>query len=155
MESVNIIISPSSYQHFTIFIIQLLEGNKALYKPCASFQGDFTELSVRFLCNGGEGHEGEFVYIRDDREKNEYFGLCEVQVFAMDGKRDVRVNVILFIVPVDNSTCGRPEEPMGSIVNISEGTASYECEPGYLLKGDKDITCNHGEWFGQLPLCQG
>ena len=42
-----------------------------------------------FLCNGGEGHSGEFVYIRDDREVSasvEYFSLCEVQIFGMDGK---------------------------------------------------------------------
>ena len=42
-----------------------------------------------FLCNGGEGHSGEFVYIRDDREVSasvEYFSLCEVQIFGMEGK---------------------------------------------------------------------
>ena len=42
-----------------------------------------------FLCNGGKGHSGEFVYIRDDREVSasvEYFSLCEVQIFGMEGK---------------------------------------------------------------------
>ena len=42
-----------------------------------------------FLCNGGKGHSGEFVYIRDDREVTasvEYFSLCEVQIFGMEGK---------------------------------------------------------------------
>ena len=42
-----------------------------------------------FLCNGGRGHSGEFVYIRDDREVTasvEYFSLCEVQIFGMEGK---------------------------------------------------------------------
>ena len=42
-----------------------------------------------FLCNGGKGHSGEFVYIRDDREVTasvEYFSLCEVQIFGMEGE---------------------------------------------------------------------
>ena len=42
-----------------------------------------------FLCNGGRGHSGEFVYIMDDREVTasvEYFSLCEVQIFGMEGK---------------------------------------------------------------------
>ena len=95
------------------------------------------------------------MYIRDDREKNEYFGLCEVQVFSKDGKRNVRINVIPFVNLVDGLTCGRPEEPMGSLINISEGIATYECEPGYILKGDRDIVCKQGEWTGQVPRCQG
>ena len=39
--SVAITMSPGSYQHFTIFVVQLLEGNKAMYKPCAEFKGRF------------------------------------------------------------------------------------------------------------------
>ena len=41
-----------------------------------------------FLCNGGKGYKGEFVYIRDDREEGvgvEYFSLCEVRVFGLQG----------------------------------------------------------------------
>ena len=52
-------------------------------------QGNFNESLAMFLCNGGEGHSGEFVYIRDDREVSasvEYFSLCEVQIFGMEGK---------------------------------------------------------------------
>ena len=79
------------------------QGNKALYKPCATWRGEFEEAVAVFLCNDGDGHRwvigvlvtfdvveassssfvffrGEFVYIRDDREQQEYFGLCEVQV---------------------------------------------------------------------------
>ena len=46
-----------------------------------------------FLCNGGKGHSGEFVYIRDDREVTasvEYFSLCEVQIFGMEGESGTR-----------------------------------------------------------------
>ena len=44
-----------------------------------------------FLCNGGKGYKGEFVYIRDDREEGvgvEYFSLCEVRVFGLQGNDD-------------------------------------------------------------------
>ena len=86
VHSVEVAITPGSHQHFTIFVIQLLEGSKAPYKPCSSFQGTFDQHVAVFLCNGGDGHEGEFVYIRDDREEEEYFGLCEVRVFPTIGE---------------------------------------------------------------------
>ena len=38
VESVAVSISPSSAQQFTIFVIALVEGNKAMYKPCHSFK---------------------------------------------------------------------------------------------------------------------
>lgn len=43
-----------------------------------------------FQCNDGLGHPGQFVYIRDDREEQEYFGLCEVEVFAFRGESPER-----------------------------------------------------------------
>ena len=49
-----------------------------------------------FLCNGGKGYKGEFVYIRDDREDGpgvEYFSLCEVRVFGLQG------DIIFHLVP--------------------------------------------------------
>ncbi len=39
-----------------------------------------------FNCNENEGHSGQFVYLRDDREDKEYFGQCEVEVFEHKGK---------------------------------------------------------------------
>ena len=39
--AVAVTMSPGSYQHFTIFVVELLEGNKAMYKPCAKFEGRF------------------------------------------------------------------------------------------------------------------
>ena len=86
MQSVAITLSPGSYQKFTIFIIQLLEGNKAMYKPCSKFDGKFETKKAVFLCNDGLGHPGQFVYIRDDRKEQEYFGLCEVEVFEYRSK---------------------------------------------------------------------
>ena len=49
--SVAITMSPGSYQHFTIFVVQLLEGNKAMYKPCAEFKGRFQVRVFRLYWN--------------------------------------------------------------------------------------------------------
>ena len=38
VESVAVTINSDSFQHFTIFVIELLQGNKALYKPCSTFE---------------------------------------------------------------------------------------------------------------------
>lgn len=138
VHSVAVAISPGSFQHFTIFVIELLEGSKALYKPCSSFKGTFDEAVAVFLCNGGDGHEGEFVYIRDDREEEEYFGLCEVQVFPM----------------IEENDCGEPEAPVGSLVSVDDGLASYSCEAGYLLAGERSRVCKDGAWSGAVPACQ-
>ena len=81
IESVAVTINSDDFQHFTIFVIELLEESKGLYKPCSRFEGLFEEPRAVFLCNDGKGHFGQFVYIKDDREEQEYLGLCEVQVF--------------------------------------------------------------------------
>ena len=86
VQAVAVTITPGAYQKFTIFVIELLEGNKAMYKPCSKFEGKFEEKKAVFLCNDGQGHPGQFVYIRDDREEPEYFGLCEVEVFEFSSK---------------------------------------------------------------------
>ena len=78
-------LSPGSVQHFTVFVIQLMEGDKAAYKPCSGFQGEVLESTVLFSCNDGEGLLGDFVYIRDEREGEQHFNLCEVHVFAPVG----------------------------------------------------------------------
>ena len=139
VDSVAVSISPGSFQHFTIFVIQLLEGSKALYKPCSSFKGTFDETVAVFLCNGGDGHEGEFVYIRDDREEEEYFGLCEVEVFPLTEEKE----------------CGIPEKPVGSVVTVNGTLASYSCNDGYVLGGERSRKCRDGVWRGPLPICEG
>ena len=141
IESVAVTINSDTFQHFTIFVIELLPGNKALYKPCSSFQGTFDETVAVFLCNGGEGHLGEFVYIRDDREEEEYFGLCEVQVFPLPAGQKME--------------CGLPEQPVGSLVSVDEGLATYSCEGGYVLAGEKTRECTEGVWQGSVPVCIG
>jgi len=137
VQSVAVAISPGSFQHFTIFVIELMEGNKALYKPCATWRGEFEETVAVFLCNDGDGHRGEFVYIRDDREQQEYFGLCEVQVYPIE----------------DGSLCGQPEVPLGGQVQVENGEAVYSCSEGRSLLGLKERRCSNGQWTGEVPTC--
>ena len=94
VESVTVTLSSDSPQHFTIFVIQLMEGNKALYKPCSVFEGEVLDSTVMFVCNGGAGHVGEFVYIRDEREGVHSLSLCEVQVFAPLGILPLLHNIL-------------------------------------------------------------
>ena len=137
VQSVAVAISPGSFQHFTIFVIELMEGNKALYKPCATWRGEFEETVAEFLCNDGEGHRGEFVYIRDDREEQEYFGLCEVQVFPLR----------------DGLQCGEPEVPLGGQVKLEGETSTYSCSDGHRLVGQAERQCSEGRWSGGVPAC--
>ena len=133
VDTVVIFINSKTFQHFTIFIIQMLEGNKALYKPCATFKGMFSEASAAFLCNSGNGQEGDFVYIRDDREGKKPFSLCEVQVFPALGETNNDDLNGINIAHEDNDDCGKPEKPVGSEVIVANGAATYKCNEGYRL----------------------
>ena len=93
IEAIAVSMNSEISQHFTIFVIELLEGRKALYKPCSIFEGFFTEPRAVFLCNEGEGHYGEFVYIKDERVNQEYLGLCEVQVFPFKSEQELPSSV--------------------------------------------------------------
>ncbi|XP_069182423.1 uncharacterized protein [Procambarus clarkii] len=138
--SVGVTISPGSMQEFTIYVIELLTDNKALYKPCTTFKGVFQTHKALFQCNDGLGHPGQFVYIRDDREEQEYFGLCEVEVFAFRER-----------IP-----CGEPEVPVeGEVIRQGEAKAEYSCRSGFRLEGDQVLTCSSkGKWQGQTPRCK-
>ncbi|XP_071750190.1 uncharacterized protein [Lepeophtheirus salmonis] len=140
IESVAITISPGSYQRFTIFVIELMEGNKAMYKPCSKFDGEFAEEKAIFLCNDGEGFSGQFVYLRDDREELEYFGICEVEVFQVQEKR----------------LCGDPEQPVSTVVShVNDTSVNYSCLKGYRMIGNPSSHCNTstGRWAGSAPRC--
>ncbi|KAJ9579390.1 hypothetical protein L9F63_024503 [Diploptera punctata] len=130
-----------TYQEFTIFIIQLLSKSEALYKPCATFKGRFQNPRILFTCNEGQGHRGRYVYIRDDRRDQDYFGLCEVEVFAYR----------------DESICGEPEEPVaGHVVVGADASAIYSCDAGYKLLAEPNRTCERdGHWTGHAPQCEG
>ena len=44
--------------YFVIF-----QGNKALYKLCATWRGEFEETVAVFLCNDGDGHRWVIVVV--------------------------------------------------------------------------------------------
>ena len=93
-----------------------------------------------FDCNENEGHSGQFVYLRDDREDKEYFGLCEVQAFH-------RLEV---------PDCGQPESPVYSKVTpLGKGSILYTCSQGYSLVGDNVRNCTQDGWQGIAPECRG
>ena len=70
-----------SYYRNWISGIWILPTTNILY-----LQGYFSEPRAMFLCNEGDGHTGQFVYIKDEREEQEYLGLCEVQVFPVQSR---------------------------------------------------------------------
>ena len=132
--------SPGAYQKFAIFVVEILDGNTAEYKPCAQFEGRFHEQQVKFSCNNGTGQLGQFVYIRDDRVDNEYFGLCEVQAFQ---RREV-------------PDCGQPESPVYSkVTSLGPGSVLYTCSQGYTIIGERLRNCTHQGWQGAAPECRG
>ena len=152
VESVTVTIQTGGVQHFTIFVIQLLEGSNALYKPCSEWAGPFTEPRVEFECNEGKGHYGDFVYIRDERTEHEHLMLCEVEVRP-------------YTQPVLGSVeCADPVSPRHGFtvlanyhgVNRAGSVARYQCDPGYVLRGDSESQCGQdGEWSqaGQQARC--
>ena len=152
VESVTVTIQTGGVQHFTIFVIQLLEGSNALYKPCSEWAGPFTEPRVEFECNEGKGHYGDFVYIRDERTEHEHLMLCEVEVRP-------------YTQPVLGSVeCDDPVSPRHGFtvlanyhgVNRAGSVARYQCGPGYVLRGDSESQCGQdGEWErGEEPRCE-
>ena len=139
-------IQSGGLQHFTIFVIQLLEGSNALYKPCSEWSGPFTEPRVEFECNEGKGHYGDFVYIRDERADHEHLMLCEVEV---------RPYTQPVLPGLESVECADPVSPLHGFtvlanyngINRAGSVARYQCGPGYVLRGDSESQCGQGgEW---------
>ena len=153
VQAVSVTIQSEGQQHFTIFVIELLEGSNALYKPCSEWQGKFTEPRVVFDCNDGKGHFGDFVYIRDERAEHEHLMLCEVEVRPYTKP-----------LPGGGAECPDPVSPLHGYtvlanyhgVNMAGSVARYHCSPGYSLTGDTESQCGQdGEWSqaGQQARC--
>ena len=145
VQRVAVTIEADTRQHFSIFVIELLGGNNALYKPCSEFDGFLHAPRVMFECNEGKGHFGDFVYIRDERAEHEHFGLCEVEV-------------VPFTAPgLDFAQCADPVSPRGGYtvlanfrgVNRAGSVATTVCDPGRVLRGPADSVCgDDGTWRG-------
>ena len=140
VHSVGLVLPVNTSLHLSIFVIELLQGDKASYKPCSSFSDLTTSPYVVFTCNQDRGLLGEFIYIRDERREEEPLTLCEVEIFS--------------VVDEDDLQCGTPDSPAGGRVASLEGVAKYDCDPGLVLRsGDSTRFCHHGHWEGTLPLC--
>ena len=140
VESVGLVLPVNTSLQLSIFVIELLEDNKASYKPCSSFSGLTRSPYVVFTCNQELGLLGEFIYIRDERKEELPLTLCEVEIFS--------------VVAEDDLQCGTPDSPAGGSVASLEGVARYECEPGLeVVEGQTTSFCHRGQWRGTPPLC--
>ena len=140
VQSVALVLPVNTSQHLSIFVIELLQGNKASYKPCSSFSDLTTSPYVVFTCNQDRGLLGDFIYIRDERLEEEPLTLCEVEIFSVEDKDDLQ--------------CGVPDSPAGGRVASLEGVAKYDCQPGRVLRsGHSTRFCHQGRWEGTAPVC--
>ena len=141
MTAVGLVLPLNTLQRLSIFVIQLLEGDQALYKPCSALDSLTISRYVLFSCDKGRGLLGEFIYIRDDRpEEESVLTLCEVDVFSGD----------------EDLLCPDPDSPAGGSVRTFEGAAQYQCDEGRrLTQGNSTRLCIRGAWDGRQPLCQG
>ena len=58
--------------------------------------------------------------------------------------------------PPEVASCGVPESPVYSRVEVEGGRATYHCVQGFSLRsGDRVRNCSHQGWLGATPSCQG
>ena len=87
-------------------------------------------------CTGLRGRE---VVIEDGRDTEDYFGVCEVEIF--------RYQEIL--------SCGQPDTPTGASVSVSSYIAHYTCLPGHVQSGPRMSRCTQQGWDGShVPTCR-
>ena len=104
LKAVNIHLKKDPLIAVTVFTIELLPHNRTVYRLCGRYnntnngrearrfvtdtdsrmelgRGEET-LTVMVECENREA-VGHFIFIRDDRKKEDYFTICEVEVFAL------------------------------------------------------------------------
>lgn len=85
------------------------------------------------------GLSGSALVLRDMREEEDYFGVCDVKVF--------RYQEIL--------ACGVPDTPVHGSAQVTGYTAHYSCQDGHTHHGPRSAQCTQQGWDGdQVPLCQ-
>ena len=100
-----------------------------------------------------QGHQGQFVYIRDDRSTEDYFGVCEVQVIKFEGRPTMKQAIqVMFLETIP---CGAPQIPLNMEMKIEGTAALYSCNPGYTLIGSRRIECKKSRWNEDIPTCKG
>jgi len=110
------------------------------------------DLTVEVHCDNDDT-SGHYVFVRDDRKKNEYFTLCEVEVFSIEQKTD--------------DDCGDPELPSGAMTRVSAGKAGGEashltiaCKDGYSMRSGNEVVdsvhvvCDSGFWNSSDIICE-
>lgn len=136
--AVAVTVGTGVFHKFTVFVVSLGAGDKMSYEPCGSFDGIFESDTVVLVCNQGQGQIGQLIFVRDDRPRVDYFGLCEVEVFSRR----------------DQHPCGRPEVPLhGHASLVVPGSVDFDCSPGFRLVGPSHLSCFEGRWTGSTPAC--
>ena len=141
VDTISVTIVSDELQNFTVFVIEVLSETEALYKPCSGFEGVFKQPNVVFVCNQGTtGFVGDYVYIKDNRQRPRSFTLCEVEVYSHASKY----------------ACGSLETPTEMILYYDEFKAEYSCqEDSKVLVGSSVRLCSPdtGQWEGNEPWC--
>jgi len=107
------------------------------------------DLTVEVHCDNDDT-SGHYVFVRDDRKKNEFFTLCEVEVFSDEQ---------------ESKDCGDPELPSGAITRTGApeggaGRLTIACKEGYSLLSSTgalssvDIMCHSGAWNSSHIQCE-
>lgn len=125
--------------HLTIYAISVRDSTTASYHKCAAFNGIFATTTLKLSCSGGEV-EGRYIHIEDNRNRIDYFSLCEIQIFVNKGTYE----------------CGDSERPAHSYSSKTEtGSVIYHCVHGYKLLGAATRHClQDGQWSDYQPICQ-
>ncbi|GIX75996.1 uncharacterized protein CEXT_712201 [Caerostris extrusa] len=95
--------------------------------------------TLQLACAGGEV-EGRYIHVEDNRNRIDYFSLCEIQVFVNRGSYE----------------CGEAERPAHAYsVRTETGAVNYRCVYGYRLEGPSTRLCQqNGQWSHPQPICR-
>ena len=115
--------------------------NKTVSTICSSFSGVFNTQTIVLVC--GSGIEGRYLHIEESNNHFDYFGLCEVKIFAEKDKYD----------------CGLIEHPLNAypLTLPLKNQVISECLNGFKMEGGSPIrSClRNGSWSGNQVLCKG
>ena len=111
LKAVNIHLKKEPLIAVTVFTIELLPHNRTVYRLCGRYNNTSSgsgrearrfvtdtdsrmelgrreeAVTVMVECDNREA-VGHFIFIRDDRKKEDYFTICEVEVFALNSNPD-------------------------------------------------------------------
>lgn len=124
-------------------VVYLLTGHHLTHCHPLQSAGDQppVRLSDRItLVTDCRGLKGDSLVVKDLREADDYFGVCEVEIF--------RFQEIL--------SCGVPDSPEEGGVVVTGGgySAHFTCAEGHTLQGGRQVQCSEEGWRGSLtPQC--